>query len=134
MQEKTDIAATAETLRAMARHESEQVHRRVSWLGMFQGFLFAALGISWGKNKSLTLIIALLGLTVALLVLFGLITATLAVRRIRRSWCALIPKGYRGPEVQSFYPDSAPWSVFIAPENLLPLAFAIAWACVLYIR
>jgi len=119
----------------MERYESEQVHRRISWLGTFEGFLFASLGFAWGKNApSLILIISLLGLVVALLVFAGVLAAILARERIRKHWLQHKPPDYEGPDIFGFYPDQARFTVFTSPEMLLPLTFVAAWACVLIIR
>lgn len=134
MRETVSTDTIAEILREMARHESEQIHRRVSWLGMFQGFLFAALGFSWGKNRSLELVIALVGLMVAVLVFSGLLAATFAIERIRKQWHDAKPEGYRGPDIMGFYPDRLRLSVYTSPKNLLPLVFAAAWTWILFIR
>jgi len=75
----TDLTTT---LHSMVQHESEQMHRRLSWLGSFQGFLFAALGFAWGKNTSLILLISSVGLAVSLLVLWGTVGVSLALLRI----------------------------------------------------
>ncbi len=124
----------ASTLRTMAAHESEQVNRRLSWLANFQGFLFAALAFAWDKSRSATIVLVLLGAVVAILVFIGLLGATFAVQRIRKHWRENHPKDYVGPDIMGFYPDAAPWSVYIAPENLLPLAFLLAWIAILVIR
>ena len=122
------------TFRSMVQHEAEQTHRRLSWLGTFQGFLFAALGFSWGKNTSLTLIICCLGLAVALLIYVGIFAAVLAMKRIRSLWLTHKPADYRGPDIFGFFPDRAQLSLYTSPEMLLPLAFALAWLCVIAIR
>lgn len=124
----------AVTLRLMAHHETEQIDRRLSWLGTFQGFLFAALGFSWEKSSALTTVLSLLGITIALLVFMSLIAATFAIQRIRRAWLQKKPSDYTGPDIFGFYPERAPLTVFIAPENLLPLVFIGGWICVLFIK
>jgi len=117
--------------RSMIQHEAEQTHRRLSWLGTFQGFLFAALGFSWGKNAALTTIICCLGLAVAILIYLGVLSSVLATKRVRADWLLHRPPDYKGPDIFGFYPHRAPFSLFISPEMLIPLAFAVAWACVL---
>ena len=130
----TQIADTAEVLRAMLRHESEQADRRVSWLGMFQGLLFAALAFAWDKAPSLINLVAIVGCCVAVLVFCGTLAGTFAIERIRGQWRRLIPEDYNGADPMGFYPDRAPWSVYLSPENLLPVVFAIAWMWVLVAR
>jgi hypothetical protein len=124
----------ADTLRSMVQQETEQIHRRISWLGTLQGFLFASLGFSWGKNNSLTFIICLLGLAIALLIFISIVAATLAMRRIRMVWLEKKPQEYKGPDIFGFFPDRAQFTQFTSPEILVPLAFAAAWVGVIAIR
>lgn len=118
----------------MIQHEDQQSHRRLSWLGTFQGFLFASLGFSWGKNSFLTLIICLLGVAVALLIFSGVCATVLAMRRIRMLWLQHKPQDYNGPDIFGYFPERAPFTQFTSPEMLLPLAFAAAWIGVITIR
>src|SRR5260221_8922874 len=129
-----DDGYSISTFRSMILHEDEQTHRRLSWLGTFQGFLFASLGFSWGKNPSLTLIICLLGLTVAILIYSGVLATVFAIRRIHILWREHKRLGYNGPEISGFFPDRVRFSLFTSPEMLLPLAFAGAWVSVIAIR
>lgn len=122
------------TLRSMIQHEDEQLHRRLSWLGTFQGFLFASLGFSWGENRFLTFIICLLGIAVALLIFSGVCATVLAMRRIRMLWLQHKPQRYNGPDIFGYFPERAPFTQFISPEMLLPIALATAWICVVTIR
>lgn len=124
----------ASILRAMVAQEAEQVNRRLSWFGTLQGFLFAALAFTWDKSRTLTVVISILGLVVSLLVLIGLVAATLALERIRKCWLENKPSDYKEPDIFGFYPDRARITVYTAPENLLPLAFMIAWLCILFIK
>ena len=125
-----DTDKFAAILRQMSAHESEQIHRRLSWLGTFQGFLFAALGFLFGKSRPLSFVIATLAIIISILVYSGLLAATLAVERIRTTWNSHKPKNYDGPDIAGFYPDKARWTVFTSPENLIPLAFVAAWVVV----
>src|ERR1700736_2610287 len=95
---------TSSTLRSMVHHETEQTNRRLSWLGTFQGFLFAALGLSWEKNRWLVMIICFLGLIVAFLIFISVIGTVLAIRRIRAYWIRNKPQGYSGPDIFGFFP------------------------------
>lgn len=127
------IDETAATLRAMVSNETEQVHRRLSWLGTFQGFLFAGTAFAWGKSKPLLILLALLGLSIAILLCISLVAATLAIKRIRQYWLAHLPDNYEGPQIFGYYPDKAPWTAYTSPENLIPLTFVIAWIVVLIV-
>jgi hypothetical protein len=127
-----ELETLAETLRQMSAHESEQIHRRLSWLGTFQGFLFASLGFVFGKSRPLSFVIAVLAIVISILVYSGLFAATMAVERIRDTWNLHRPENYSGPEIAGFYPDKARWTVYISPENLIPLAFVAAWVIAVF--
>ena len=124
----------AEVLRTMVRYEGEQADRRVSWLATFQGLLLAALSFAWDKSTSLTLVLALVGIAVAILVFCGMLAGTFAIARIRTQWRSLVPPSDKIPDLMGFYPDAAPWSVYLSPENLFPLVFIAAWIGVLFAR
>jgi hypothetical protein len=119
--------------RSMVQTEDEQVHRRLSWLGAFQGFLFAALGFSWGKDPNLPLVICGLGFAVASLVFAGIFISALATRRTRILWLKKKPRDYKGPDIFGFYPQWARFTHFLTPELLLPLVFGVAWICVCHV-
>ena len=120
-----------EIYRAMMRDESEQIHRRISWLASLQGFLFAAFGFAWQKPFALSKIVAWLGLSVALFVCAGMIASIRAQKKIRASWEKMKPHEYHGPGIQGYHPEGFPIGVYVSAENLLPIAFAVAWVCVL---
>jgi hypothetical protein len=127
----TDVA---EILRTMVRYEGEQANRRVSWLATFQGLLLAALSFAWDKSTFLTLVLALVGMAVAVLVFCGMLAGTFAISRLRAQWHALVPSSDKYPDLMGFYPDAAPWSVYLSPENLFPIVFIAAWIGVLLAR
>ncbi|SAL08093.1 hypothetical protein AWB81_08587 [Caballeronia arationis] len=110
------------------------MHRRLSWLGSLEGFLFAALGFAWDKEGSLVVTISMLGLTVALLVFVATISTALAILSLQKYWNEQRPQDHQGPGVSGFFPTRAPLSVFISSEVLLPVAFAFAWGAVLWTR
>ena len=119
-------------LREMNRLETEQAHRRISWLGSLQGFLFATLGLVWGKNGHLQLVVELLGLTVAILVLIGTLTGVLAQLRIHRLWVKRVDRNTNAIGPFGQFPDRATFTTFISPEVLIPSAFALAWIAILW--
>lgn len=130
------IHETAEVIRTMLRHETEQADRRVSWLTTVQGLLFTALAFAWDKPGALTTIVSVLGATVAVLVFAGMCAGTLAIDRLRRDWTRLIPRSYEEnlPPSMGYYPHRAPWIVYASPENLLPIVFFGAWVWILVVR
>jgi len=134
MQDTTKNDDITGIFRQMVQHESEQIHRRVSWLGTFQGFLFAGLGFAWGKSSVLISVLSFVGMTIAFLVFLALMGATLALSRLRRDWLKCRPVEYIGPGIFGFYPEKSPFTAFTAPENLLPFVFIAAWIFVLVIK
>ncbi len=116
----------------MVQHEDEQAHRRLSWFGTFQGFLFASLGFSWGKNTNLTLIICLLGFAVAILIAIGVGAYVMAIKRIHACWIEHKPLDYNGPGIIGYFPIRWKFSVWTSAEMLLPLCFAVAWASAMF--
>jgi hypothetical protein len=112
-------------------------HRRVSWLGTFEGFLFASLGFAWDKSACLIFLIASVGFAVSFLVLIAILGSVLASWRIRKLWLdekKKDPDAFSRLGVFGFYPEYAPWTVFISPEILLTIVFMLAWAGVFFIR
>ncbi len=126
----------AEICRVMIRSEAEQLHRRLTWLATLQGFLFAGVGLAWKLPDSglLVGVLGILGMIVALLVFIAIFAPILAIEKIRLFWREHKPGDYDGPDISGFYPDKAPWSVWITPETLIPLAFAGAWFVLLILR
>ncbi len=129
---KIDELATI--LQSMLNDEREQIDRRLNWLSAFQGLLFVALGFAWDKNKLIVLVIALLGVSIAFLVLIGLYASTLAIEKIRQTWEKHKRTSYSGPDVMGFYPYKVHFLVYLSPEHLIALAFMIAWTFVLFIK
>lgn len=127
--EKEKLAAI---LRSLVQYEALQTHRRISWLGTFNGLLFASLALGWGKNACLAKLTACVGTAVSLLVLWGLITGARAGRRIRKRWRDLGPEGEDPTEVFGYYPRKVSWVVFPAPEMFISFIFAVAWCFIFH--
>lgn len=124
----------ASTLRGMVEHETTQIDRRLTLLSQLQGFLFASLGFAWDKGSHLILILSVLGIVIALLVCLSVILSMIAFQRIRKTWLRQKPAKYAGPDIFGFYPDHAPWTVYIGVEVLIPIALAMAWIVVLFVK
>jgi len=71
MKDPDEKERLASTLRSLVQYEAEQVHRRINWLGTFQGLLFTSLALGWGKNSNLAKLTALLGIIVRCSYLLG---------------------------------------------------------------
>jgi hypothetical protein len=105
----------AEVCRAMIRSESEQVHRRMTWLATLQGFLFAGVGVAWKVPDSelVVRVLGTLGMTVALLAFLAMFPPIAGIDRVRAFWRANKPDDYDGPDISGYYPYIAPWAVWI---------------------
>jgi hypothetical protein len=125
---------TFEAYRSIVRSEEEQMHRRLSWLSSFQGFLFAALGLSWGKNHPLLLLICAIGIVIAVLVFTSVFAGSMALRRTRLLWNKYKPLDYDGPDIFGLYPEQPRFYHLFSSEVVIPLAFVVAWIVVLLIR
>jgi hypothetical protein len=118
-------------LREMNRLEAEQAHRRISWLGSLQGFLFAALGLVWGKNGHLQTVVELIGLTVAVLVVIGTVTGVLAQLRLHKLWIGCVDRNKSAIGPFGLFPERAIFTTFISPEVLIPTVFVLAWLAII---
>jgi len=125
-------------LRKRHEFENEQMHKRLSWLGSFQSFLFAGVCLAWGRDKvePLILIIAALGLVIALQGIVALSGVGRSLVKIQKKWVqegldkrsALGVFGlYEGDEVSAI-------RVFPWPEVFIPFALSVAWGFVLYLK
>jgi len=125
-----------EKLRERHAFEQEQMHKRLTWLGTFQAFLFAGVGIAWDKKDSLYLItiVAVLGLAVAYQGIFALRGVSWSLMNMNKLWKELPLSEedkrlglfglYQGNEV-------ADRRVIPCPEVSIPFACYCAWVAVL---
>lgn len=133
--EPQDIEKTATIFREMVRHEDVQRHSRLTWLGQFEGFLFAALGLGWGKNRPLIYVLAAAGIGVATLVLCVLKGGKDAHVRLWKLWNEVKPRNYRGPGIFGIYPTKPTTRTVHFPGELgLPIIFILAWIAVAVIE
>jgi len=65
--EPKEIEKLEHNIRIQVHYEAEQTHRRMIWLGAFQGFLFATFGLLYkdNQNPSITTLICILGALIA---------------------------------------------------------------------
>jgi hypothetical protein len=129
-----DAQRIFEAYRSIVKSEEEQMHRRLSWLGALQGFLFAALSFAWGKNHSLTLIISGLGLAVSVLIFTDVFAGSKALFNARVAWCKHKPSDYDGSDIFGLYPACPRFYHLFSSEVALPIVFAVAWILVMLIK
>ena len=124
----------AEVIRSMIRHEDDLANHRASWLNGGQGLLFTGMTFAWRETQGhsyLVTLFAVLGISVALLSLVALGSATFAVKNLLVWWEE--HKGdYSGPPVVGVYPSSK--MAYLSPRNALPLVYVAAWVSVLIMR
>ncbi len=127
------IAELVPVIRKLIMHENELVNQRIGWLLQSQGLLFAALSIAWADvPKSLILVLAVLGITVALSLWTTLRMYNPAVKG-RVNWLEeRLPEGRslddlliigRRAEVRGLRKLFRPW-------HALPLIFTLGWIAV----
>jgi hypothetical protein len=124
---KQEVEKLAEILRGMVQYEAEQVHRRISWHGTLHGLLFASLALGWGKSHQLSVLTAWLGIAVSMLVFCGLLAGVRSGVKLRKRWFNVGPEGKDSTLIFGYYPDKHPWSVYLAPELIIPIVFIVAW-------
>jgi hypothetical protein len=124
-------------VRSLIEHESEVTYHRMIWTAAFHGLLFAALGFVWDKKDAWGLIntFSFLGIVVAILNTYALVMSSAATRQILMWWKDNKPDSYVGFELIGLAPKNPnSYLYFIAPWNILSLAFVCGWISVLVIN
>ena len=120
---------TPDDYSARLRFEHELISRRVGWLLTSQGLLFAAYGVTLGKQEPAALqfrmTLPVLGTALALAVLCGVLASFFAKLR---TWQDFRRSGHPN---EPFWVRT--WITYLGfvPDFVLPLAFAAAWLVVL---
>jgi hypothetical protein len=127
---------TGATFRSLLKHESEVTNHRMSWLGTFQGFLFAALGLLWqGNEPSLIIVLCFLGMIISAMAWWGLLLTALATCDLNEAWNKLVPPNYAGPPIMGFGPKKPQlYKYLLTPWGFSALSFVIVWAIILGIE
>jgi hypothetical protein len=114
----------AKVVREMIFKEGEFTHHRITALATLNGLLFAALGFAWQGGRELVLILAALGIGIAVLLFFSLRWAQLAYQRLLDEWDQKKDQNYDGPDVIGYRPQGpSPWV-------MLSMLLGLAWAVV----
>jgi hypothetical protein len=105
-------------------HENDLMNHRITWFITLQGLLFAALGFSWGKadTKTLIIILGLLGILTSASSAFVLWGGANAIEELLSQPAIMKPLGRKSQWNEKYL---YPWYSF-------PLLFAIAWAIILF--
>ena len=128
-----------ETFRKMNAFEAEQIHRRLSALGVFQTLLFGAVGLSW-QSADFPLLVGLLGSVgrlIAFLTYIGLCCAMASAMKLRHTYNDIKPDNYDGPDVFGIFlekPTKRWWRIFhyLSAELLVPWVFIAAWGVFMF--
>jgi hypothetical protein len=123
-----------EVIREMIMHENELINHRLTWLCQIQGFLFAALAVTWKfpDSKYVRSIFCIVGILVAISSHYGLGYAVNAINRLhdkaddaKKSGliedCDLVI-GFKGDK-STLQEKCLPW-------NCLPIIFVLVWVLI----
>jgi len=121
-------AEDAKTVREMIFKENEFINHRLTWLGTFQGLLFAALVFALQKEPELIRLLGVIGIVASTTSLASLWIASKAVKNLRSEWDIYKPFGYAGPDVIGY---RSKLFGFLFPWFVLPMLFIVTWSLVL---
>ena len=110
-----------EAVRSYVRYEAEQTNRRMTWLGSFEGFLFAAFSLLYTSDKyndNILIAICCLGFLIASIILGVMYCGVYGIKKVREysREKGLDPK--ERIEIFGFHLDRPRWTVFISGEIL----------------
>ena len=111
------------------KHENELINHRLNWLGVFQGFLFAALAL--GLNNSMTGIVYItcgLGFFVAISVGVSTFKANDAINTYENEAKKL------DPQCGIYLTNQSGCFWWLMPGYSIPPAFAISWLIIFLIK
>ncbi len=113
----------ADIIRGMIRYEDDVINHRLTWLGQLQGFLFAALALTWNDHPKFAVMLALVGIVVAFSVGTACCIGDQAIKSLVKLAPDSIQPGVIGQDVKK-------WR-FILPWFLVPAILLAAWVAVL---
>ena len=124
----------ADRVRSMVEHENSMRDQRLNWLIASQGLLIAALGFSWGKDKLLVLLLAIVGLLFCISIGADLYCNTLAIRKLASSWKKRCQSDYDGPGVTALRSKDVTPGIIIRlyPWNVLPSSLSVFWITIFF--
>jgi hypothetical protein len=128
---KNQSEQDASTVRSMINYYQSLREERVKSIITLQGLLFAALGFSWGKDETLTLIICLAGIGLTIAFLGFMAEAESAIKEIRVWWnnrCT-VGKEYDGPPVLDLPADNSRriYRIFGDALSLIAKLLGLTW-------
>ena len=121
------------SIRQMLDHENTLVNNRYTWMLASQSLLFAALGVFWGKELFVEIIICIVGLVSTISVGYSLYLADRAIRNLLCDW-RKYSKGKNVSQLPPMYGLTKKWSPFGFPWLIVPPTVALAWLAIILWR
>jgi hypothetical protein len=148
-----EAAEYASVIRGMIEHEDQLRDQRLGWLFALNGFLFAALGFAWQESDSTPLVVVLagVGVLIALSSRISLTSSTLAIARLGRLGRNVQPNGTfdvppvialrtseRGAELEIRKSEQkgvrARLAAWVYPWNAVPWILIVGWVVIALAR
>src|SRR5438034_10354323 len=126
---------TEEAVFDRIKYENELLNHRLTWLGVFQGLLLAALAFAWGKPSATAIVcvICVLGAMVALSTSVATFRANKSISLFSAYWDSIKPKEYSGVGVEGVRSRSG-YFWWLMPGYALPWLFFFAWLAIGFIH
>lgn len=131
---REELEAYAEVLRALIKQENDLTNHRTTWLLVAQGILFAAAATFLKIDWFLALVIATLGIVVALSIGHALENSYKSRQYLKKQWRDRVSisefKWEDFPPLDGGYPELKPIK-WLFPWIFLPWAIAVAWVIII---
>lgn len=122
-----DIDSKQEQIIARNKHETELIHQRMTWLGTFQGLLFAAVAFAWDKQsaKPVLYVACIVGVLVSTSIDHAIRRANIAIDKATAEWDRIKPADYDELDVEGFRSGSG--VAWLMPGVFVPKVFIATW-------
>jgi hypothetical protein len=124
-----DIDSRKKDIIERNRDENTFINHRMTWLGSFQGFLFAAVAVSWDKTgtKPLIIIICIIGMVVSASICYGIHRANIAIDNNTAKWDMIKPRPIDITDIDSEGYRSGGGAAWFMPGKIIPFSLIAAW-------
>ncbi len=129
--ERSNLKEELESIKDAIRQENNLLDRRLSWLGTFEGFLFAAYAITC-SSFSIALILSALGFLIAVSAGIGTGRATKAIKALEAYFDEIVPDKHRSVAVVGYTKPSA--FAWLMPHRFFPFVVAVGWATIFAVK
>lgn len=121
-------AEEAKIVREMIRHEDELINHRITWMMVFNGLLYTALGLVVGRSnaKVLLWVLTCLGCVIAVSSFLGIYDGTKGIRNVRKWWDEHVAEDFVGPDVMALRGKSTHFRL-LKPWRVMPWVFFVSW-------